>query len=379
MASILIAGDYCPRERVQTLINEGAGLHIFDEVTNIITQCDYSVVNFETVVALKDDKPINKMGIHLKTTEDSIALLKSVGFNMITLANNHALDYGTNALIRTIQLSKKYELDHIGAGASIGEARNIIYKTIDKIIFAFINACEEEFSIASEDKAGCNPINTITIVRCIREAKINSDRVILILHGGNEHYQYPSPRMKEQYRFFVEMGADVVVNHHQHCFSGYEYYNEKLIVYGVGNFCFDSESEIKIRSNTFNYGYLAKIKIDKKNIFLETIPYEQCKSTPKIRLLQNKQVFEKKLNEINTIIQDDKLLEVFFEKYALSIQKDAFGFLRPYTNRVFTSLYYRGFFPGLFSPDQVKTLLSKLKCQSHLDVLLINCKNNGKN
>lgn len=52
------------------------------------------------------------------------------------------------------------------------------------------------------------------------------------MHGGHEHYQLPSLRMQETYRFFIDAGADVVVNHHQHCFSGYEIYNNKYIFMG---------------------------------------------------------------------------------------------------------------------------------------------------
>ena len=53
--------------------------------------------------------------------------------------------------------------------------------------------------------------------------------MFLILHGGIEHYQLPSPRMKKWYRHIIDLGASAIVNHHQHCFSGYELYNGKPI------------------------------------------------------------------------------------------------------------------------------------------------------
>ena len=98
--------------------------------------------------------------------------------------------------------------------------------------------------------------------------------MLVIVHVGPEHYQLLIPRMKEMYRFFIDVGADVVVNHHQHCFSGYEIYKEKPIFYGLGNFCFDW---IGKRNGMWNEGLLLSLTLDlnhKRQFVL--IPYRQC-------------------------------------------------------------------------------------------------------
>ena len=132
----------------------------------------------------------------------------------------------------------------------------ILYKEIGDKKLAVINCCEHEFSIATETTAGSNPLNPISQYYAIKEAKEKADYVLVIVHGGHEHYQLPSTRMQETYRFFIDVGADAVVNHHQHCYSGYEYYNGKPIMYGLGNFCFDEGLK---KTKQWHEGYIVEI------------------------------------------------------------------------------------------------------------------------
>ena len=100
---------------------------------------------------------------------------------------------------------------------------------------AVLNFAENEWSTASSDKPGANPINPISNFNSINITKESVDIVIVITHGGHEMYRLPSPRMKELYRFYIDAGADIVINHHTHCTSGYEKYNGKFIFYSIGN------------------------------------------------------------------------------------------------------------------------------------------------
>ncbi len=113
-----------------------------------------------------------------------------------------------------------------------------MYITVDNNKLAFINVCENEFTIATENRGGCNPLNPIKQYYDIKEVKQNADYVFIIVHGGHEYCQQPSIRMKKTYRFFIDAGADMVLNHHQHCFCEYEIYKSKPIFYGLGNYCF---------------------------------------------------------------------------------------------------------------------------------------------
>ena len=126
--------------------------------------------------------------------------------------------------------------------------------------------------IATDTSAGSNPLNIVQQYYAIREAKNNATNVIVIVHGGVEHYWLPSPRMKETYRFFIDAGADAVINHHQHCYSGYEVFKKKPIFYGLGNFCFDGNKGNK----RWTTGYLVNLNLSENTVDFELIPYRQC-------------------------------------------------------------------------------------------------------
>ena len=253
---ILIAGDYCPQERVSKLIGEGRDISILNEIKPYLEDSDYSIVNFECAVADETYTPIPKFGPNLKCSPHAVKALKDVGFDCVTLANNHFRDFGDEGVLSSLNCFKENDLDYVGGGEDLVAAETILYKQFTDGTLAIINVCENEFSIASSSRAGSAPIDTVKVYHRILEARKTADYVLVIVHGGHEHYQLPSPRMKELYRFFIEVGADAVVNHHQHCYSGYEYYCEKPIIYGSGNFLFDHP---KRRNSTWNEGYLVEL------------------------------------------------------------------------------------------------------------------------
>jgi poly-gamma-glutamate synthesis protein (capsule biosynthesis protein) len=199
-----------------------------------------------------------------------------------------------------------------------------------------------EFSIATEDTAGSNPLNPIQQYYAIKEAKEKTDYVLVIVHGGHELWQLPSPRMVETYRFFIDAGADAVVNHHQHCYSGYEVYNGKPIFYGLGNFCFDKQNYFE---GLWEYGYMVSLSFN-NDVTFDIIPYEQCKDETNVKPLVNRSSFEKRVNELNEIISDrNRLIEKTTEYYMKSIKSIHFAF-EPYNGKLWKKLYSMGLLPN---------------------------------
>ena len=114
--------------------------------------------------------------------------------------------------------------------------------------------------------------------------------------------------MVETYRFFIDAGADAVVNHHQHCFSGYETYKGKAIFYGLGNLCFDYPN---YRHHKWNKGFVVGLSLDKQAIGFELMPYVQSDEKPGVVMLEEKDrgEFEAELQRINAVIADAKALD----------------------------------------------------------------------
>ncbi len=358
--NIIIAGDYCPRDRVAKALDEKHYDAVLGDIHEALNDADYSIVNLECPVVYFDTKPIDKCGPNLCCKKNGVEALKWAGFNCITLANNHFLDYGEVGVKNTIDTCNEYNIDYVGGGMTLQDASKILYKEIAGIKLAVINCCEHEFSIASETSAGSNPLNIVKQYYAIKEAREKADKVIVIVHGGVELFWLPSHRMIETYRFFVDAGADAIVNHHQHCYSGYEVYNGSPIFYGLGNFCFDWYPH----DYRWTSGYMVKLSFEKnQNIGFEIIPYRQCAEDAKVQLLtdQENKLFFDKLDVYNKIISTDKVREDEYLKWCHQTEGMFKTVLNPILNR-----YTAWFFKTRFG----KRIISKRKMLQTYDYLI---------
>ena len=369
MIKIIVAGDFYPNDRVEKHINNEQYGEVFGNVRPIIESADYAVVNFECPVVLNDAKPIEKTGPALKSGVNAVESIQFAGFNMATLANNHFYDYGEKGVSDTLITCEEHGIDTVGGGENLTEAAKVSYKEIHGKKIAFINFCEHEFSIATDKRGGSNPLDPVKNYNQILEARNNANYVVVIVHGGHEYYQLPSIRMKETYRFFVDAGADVIINHHQHCFSGYEIYNGKPIFYGLGNFCFDNK---KYRDNNWNEGYMVELNLQNGKISFDLHPYLQCNESPSVLPIIEGELLEKftsKLEKLNRIIDDVNILDHHHKEFLnenSTFMKLAF---EPYDGRLLTSLYYRGLLPSFLKKRKLK-ILANIQCESHREKLI---------
>lgn len=365
---LLIAGDYCPQERVAKLIETDRGASVLKEMEPYLSKSDYSIVNFECAVTNDTDKPIVKMGPCLSCSDKEVTLLKTLGFDCVTLANNHFRDYGNSGVRNTLQALKENMIDYVGGGENIAEAEKVLYKVIDGKTIAIVNFCENEFSIATKCLGGSAPMNAVINYHQITEAKQKADVVIVIIHGGHEGYQFPTLRMRQLYRWYVELGANMVVNGHQHCFSGYEIYKGAPIVYGLGNFCFDEKGS---RNDIWNFGYFLDITIDGEEIHFECIPYEQCNAKPVVRILKGQELedFHLKLNKINSVLSNEETFEAH-DKAFKEKNRGYVSCLSPYFSKYSRAAARHGWIPFLLPKKKLLSLLNFIRCESHRDLLI---------
>ena len=365
---ITIAGDYCPINRVAEYIEKGDYSYVLGQVRDLLTESSYSIVNFECPID-GNGKPILKQGPNFRCSEKNVEALQWAGFDCVTLANNHFKDYGDEGCIGTMKALRAGGIDYVGGGETLSAAQSILYKEIDGKRLAIVNFCENEFSIASDNHPGSAPLDLIDNYQQILKARSCADYLIVIIHGGHEYYQLPSPRMKKTYRWFVDLGADVVINHHQHCYSGYEEYKGKPIFYGLGNFCFDGN---RCGKDSWCEGYLVTLDFDESSTTYSIIPYSQCQELCRIELMEGeaKESFNGRIKELNRIISNDDQLEVAFEGWCKQ-QKPIIEYsLTPYSGRYLRALWHRGLLPSFLSKKKIVGLYNKVLCEAHRDVLV---------
>ena len=367
---ILITGDYCPIGRNELAIQNGDYKSIFGDFSKYIDSVDYAVTNLECPITESDTK-IVKTGPNLKSSLNSIKPLSFAGFNLATLANNHIMDYGSEGLESTLKSCSKEGISTVGAAKDLQEARKPFYINLNGKRFAFLNIAENEFCTATKNAAGANPLDLIKNHNDIKSAKSNSDYVILISHGGREHYQLPTPKQRERYRFFIDSGADAVIGHHTHCYSGYEYYKEKPIFYSLGNFIFDYKK--KYQKGLWTQGMAVQLNFEKNKIGFELIPFNQGTiDYVGLKLLSQKEknIFDEKIKQLNNIITNDDLFNNSWRNY-LNTQKPLYKGLLLIQNKYIRALISRGFLPKLFfhSKQHKVLLLNLFKCETHHEIM----------
>ena len=362
--NILITGDFYISDDYQNkdLIDESV-IDLFDEA-------DYRMVNLEAPLTANEPKnKILKTGPHLRMSENTIMpYIKQLKIDAVTLANNHILDYGAKGLRDTIESIRKNKIDYVGAGNNLYEASQSVTLEKDGMSIAILNFCENEWSIAEEDKPGANPMDIIDNTNQIKEAKATHDKVICIIHGGHEYYHLPSPRMQKQYRFYVDNGADAIIGHHTHCIGGYEIYNEVPIIYSLGNFLF-----AKNNNNPEWYkGLVVILNVSQYKPISFTLNY--IKINPKSFQIISKQ--ETKINELisklSTIISRPEKLNEEWDKYGMIKADSIIKRLSPVAlikNKYLRYLFRKLLFERFYNDKHfLKILQNHIRCEAHYDL-----------
>lgn len=365
---LIIAGDFCPYNRVQNLLEENKFEEIVSkEVLDLFFKMDYNIVNLECPVVESVNSNIDKVGPSIKTTSKAFNFLNYLNVNIVTLSNNHIMDYGAEGLVSSIKGCQDASIKYIGAGESLEQAREPLFISYLNQKVAIINITENEFSTTHDCSPGANPLDLVNNYYDIKSAKDKSDYVIVIYHGGHEGYKYPSPRMKKIFRYFIDVGADLVVCHHAHCHSGYEVYKNKNIYYGLGNFIFDWPS---VYNKPWNCGYF--IEIDTVINKIDIHPYSQSSESVTLTLLkeQEKLNFFDDLELLNKVIQDDDKLNTEFSRFTSERLRSYLSALQPYPGYLLSGAYRKGILPNLLSKPKMLRQLNMIRCEAHRDLYI---------
>jgi len=314
MIRIIIGGDICPLGKVEKLFSEGAADKIFNDLLEEINTADLSIVNLECPL-ISRQTPITKLGPVLGAKTECIEGFKAAKWQVLNVANNHSFDHGTVGFDETLNTIKNAGLNVVGAGINIEQAQIPFVTQINNQRIVIFAMAEREFSIADENTPGANPLDLINFVYAIKKYK-NDGVFIVLIHGGNEYYPYPSPEFLRRCRFMVDMGADAVICSHTHCPLPWEIYAGKPIIYGLGNLIFEAIGE---STADWYEGYLAQITIDKTQINFEPIPYNQSLNTIGCRKMSSndQKLFLESVTQKGRELKDRTLLNNHWQEYSL--------------------------------------------------------------
>lgn len=372
--SILIGADIVPSACNRGLfVNADVSALVGDDLVNVLGGADYRVFNLET--PLTDVfSPIKKCGPALCADRLTIAGIKKLGANLLTLSNNHIMDQGENGLMSTIDVLEKNNISYLGAGKNLFESKKSFIADIKEKKVGFYACTEHEFSIAEEKVPGANPFDPLESFDDVSKLSKMCDFVIVLYHGGKEDYQYPSPMLQRVCRKFVENGANLVVCQHSHCIGCEEKFANGTIVYGQGNFLF-SDCDKPIEQTSL----LIKIT---ENMSVEYIPLLKIEKGVRLACGDAAEKILTDFKKRNEQIKEDSFVVNEYKKFASTMLKKYLltcsGYGQKKILRIMNRLTGGLLSKRILNPYNKKELLAiqnYLECEAHRELWVEGLKN----
>ncbi|MCB0033814.1 MAG: CapA family protein [Anaerolineales bacterium] len=246
-------GDINLDRTLGTIIStNGRPAYPFAAMAPYLTAADFTVGNFES--ALGDvGEPTPGKSYSFQSPPEAASALWLGGFDLVSLANNHALDYGPDSLLQGMGLLAEWGIAHVGAGANKTAARAPYIVEVNGLTLAFLGyvnvPVEASYGFdvqtwdATDDAPGLAWGTVAVIQEDVAAVAPEVDHVIVILHSGYEYLQSPSPIQVELSYAAVDAGASLVIGHHAHVLQGVEFYKGAMIAWGLGNFAFTIDGD----------------------------------------------------------------------------------------------------------------------------------------
>ncbi len=296
MSRIVLSGDY--------YVGEDYDKDEFLVINEYLQGSQTNVINFEG--SLHSDH-VTAKAVSLPMGSDSLLLPDST---ILSLSNNHVLDFGTMGLQRTISELDKNKISWFGLESKLHKGDN--YKIIKcgdvNVCFVGFGWRNEECIPAGAVNFGVPDYSQKNIDRTFDRLKGEKyDYLIMYYHGGYEYEYYPLPLHVGLSRYLIEKGADFVYGSHSHCIQPYEIYKEKYIFYGLGNFYFSSGRERY--PDISDRGLNVVLSVSKSQLVLERldrVQYDRYSSG--VRIADDEDFLESNKLEIRS-------LEVYSKEY----------------------------------------------------------------
>lgn len=229
-------------------------LSIYDQsnasITSIIETSLLEYIRTGDIFMVNQEFPFSNRGTKHKDKQytfrvapSRVNILNELGIDIVTLANNHTLDYGEEALLDTITTLEHGKIPFVGAGSNLDHAKQpYIYDHGEKKI-AFLAASRvipvPEWNATHSKPGLLTTYDPAILLDEIKQAKSKNDYVVVYVHWGIEREEYPKEYQRNLGRQYIDAGADIVIGSHPHVLQGIEFYNGKPIVYSLGNYIFN--------------------------------------------------------------------------------------------------------------------------------------------
>jgi len=235
--TLTFAGDVHFMDRTARLLDNPQTA--FGPVAEVFKNSDVAMVNLETAITGRG-APEPKQ-YHFRSPPAGLDAVKAAGVKLVTIANNHSLDYGQLGLADTVAALKAAGLPYVGAGTTAAEAWQPWITDVrgTKIAYIGISQIWELATtwVARDNRPGVAIASDVDrSVNAVKAAKKQADLVVVYMHWGHEGDQCPTGEQKTFAAKLAAAGTDLIVGTHAHLLQGDGWLGQTYVAYGFGNF-----------------------------------------------------------------------------------------------------------------------------------------------
>jgi poly-gamma-glutamate capsule biosynthesis protein CapA/YwtB (metallophosphatase superfamily) len=240
---ITAVGDIMLAGKWATLLRQKGYDYPFNGVREELAGSDINIANLESPIAESGEEYSGKK-FRFRAEPQVAPAIRAAGFNLVTLANNHSMDFGGEALAETLRHLQDSGIAWIGAGENLSEARKMALYTIKgkKIAFLGYSLTQPVAFYAGQSRPGTAPGYEKFVTADIASARKQAEYVIVSFHWGKESVSTVQAYQRTVAHRAIDAGADVIIGHHPHVLQGIDQYKNGIIFYSLGNFTFASKS-----------------------------------------------------------------------------------------------------------------------------------------
>jgi poly-gamma-glutamate synthesis protein (capsule biosynthesis protein) len=247
--NILMVGDISFARNVRVLTDERGMDYPLALVTPWLQAADLTVGNYEGVIASEDAGERRYGRWRLRAEPEAAQAVAAAGFDLVTLANNHTMDWGPGGLAATLDHLQAAGVETVGAGEDKDAAQTPVITTVRgvRIVWlAFTLVPDPPDDNRDRDDSWTRSIvaygDVSAVDRAVRAARPLGDVLIVQFHWGDEYVFCPNNWQIDMGQTAIDAGASLVISHHPHVVQRFEPYGAGFIAYSLGNFLFDQEA-----------------------------------------------------------------------------------------------------------------------------------------
>ncbi len=251
---VVFVGDIMLGRHVENIISEKSVPYLFKNMETLLQSADLTVGNFEGIIS-REHTQTPWMGFRFSVRNKYVTELKMLGFDILSLANNHSYDFGEDALSYTRLICKEIKIHCIGDPREISELSTDIV-SVNNTTVGFFALQTVTASYHEED-----------LLKAAAFLNAGSDIQIAYIHWGDEYVLTHDEAQEQLAHRLIDLGFDAVIGHHPHVVQDVELYNGKPIIYSLGNFIFDQYFDTHVQE-----GLVVEMKISDESVDYTLLP-----------------------------------------------------------------------------------------------------------